>query len=116
MGEVVDIKQYLSSIAHHELEIALMKSLDALPVALSENEKQEIYLYAKRLWSDVKQMESDSLGTFSLEIPGIEEHRDQVNECINNLINPRTRMINNLVAELIVCKIKEIQTRQPLIS
>lgn len=119
MGDIVDIRQYLSSIpADHELEVALMKSLDALPIALSDSEKHEIYVYALGLWSDVKQMEADSLKTFTLEIPCTEEQKEkvnsQINECISYLINPRTKLINNLVAELIVCKIKEIQMRQSL--
>lgn len=116
MGDVVDIKQYLNSMPDEsELEVALMKSLDALPVSLSDAEKHEVYLYAKGLWGDVKEMESDSQYSFALEVPCTEEERErvneQVNECISFLINPRTKMINNLVAELIVWKIREIQGR-----
>lgn len=116
MGDIVDIQQYLSSMPNdNELETAMMKSLDALPIKLSDAEKQEVYLYAKKLWNDVKHMEQDSLYSFTLEIPCTNEQRErvaeQITECVNCLINPRAQMINNLVAELIVSKIREVKSR-----
>ena len=121
MGDVIDIKEYLSSVPDdNELKIALLKSLDAMPVELCDAERQEVYQYAKGLWTQVKKMEADSLKSFTLEIPCTAEQREllntQLNECIHFLINPRTKMINNLVAELIVGKIKEIQVRQLLME
>lgn len=107
MGDVVEIREFLGSKPDHELEAALMASLEALPVALSQDDKAEICSYAKRLWSDVKQMESSSLREFIDEVGHFDEHTDH----LHCLINPRTELINSLVAELIVCKIREIQYR-----
>lgn len=116
MGDIVDIRQYLSSIpVDHELEDALMKSLEALQLGLSDDEKREVFLYANELWSDIKIMESGSTFTFTLEIPCSNEQREKVNEkvneCISYFLSPRTKMINALVAELIVFKIKEVHGR-----
>ncbi|MBM6549907.1 hypothetical protein [Marinomonas ostreistagni] len=117
MGDVVDMKQYLSAMPEEqELETALLKSLEGLEVSLSDAEKHEIFVYAKGFWSAVKDMESHSKCAFTLEIPCTEEERehinDQVNDCVRSLVNPRTKLINDLVAELIVWKIREIQGRQ----
>ncbi|SBS27258.1 hypothetical protein MAQ5080_00759 [Marinomonas aquimarina] len=117
MGDIVDIRQYLSTLSDNaELEQALMKSLDALPLTLSEEEKHEVYLYANELWTDIRNMETASKYTFTLEVACTDEQRErintQINDCMHFLIDPRTKMINNLVAELIICKIREIQSRK----
>lgn len=63
MGDVVDMKKYLSSMPEeHELEAVLMTSLDGLEVTLSDDEKHEIFVYAKGFWTTVKEMELNSQG------------------------------------------------------
>lgn len=107
MGEVVDIRCYLNSSSGDALETALMHAFDAMLIRLSDSDKREVYAYAKKLWAEVKKMEADSLQEYKCA----SAERQEQNEHLHCLINPRTKMINNLVAELIVCKIKEIQAR-----